>query len=114
MKLYGFVQRLSCPGKLILILVAVAAIASCSTTYQPRLNLPPANVDQSVDAVVELHPLVVSEDLRSGHATYGVLAKDYENPPPSKMSNAVTAEILHGFTANRVFRRISMYDQIPT
>jgi hypothetical protein len=113
MKLYGSMRRASCPGTLILILVAVAAIAGCSTTYQPRLSLPPANVDQSIDAAVELHPLVVSEDVRHGHSPYGVVADDYKNPPPSEMSDAVTAEILHEFTANRVFRRISTYDPNP-
>lgn len=113
MKLYGFTERVSFSGQLIFILLAVVAIAGCSTTYQPHLSLPPASVDQSIDATVELHSLVISEDLRSGHSTYGVLAKDYENPPPSEMSNAITAEILHEFTANRVFRRISMYDPNP-
>jgi hypothetical protein len=113
MKPYGFMKRVPPSGKLILMLVAVAAMAGCSTTYKPQLALPPASVDQSIDAGVELHPLVASEDIRSGHSTYGVLAEDYENPPPSKMSNAVTAEILHQFTANRVFRRISMYDPNP-
>jgi hypothetical protein len=75
--------------------------------------LPPASVDQSIDATVELHPLVISEDIRTGHSKYGVLAEDYKNPPPSEMSEAVTAEILNEFTVNRVFRRISTYDPNP-
>ena len=113
MKQYGLMKPVSSPGMLILMLAAVAAIAGCSATYKPQLSLSPASVDQSIDAIVELHPLVVSEDVRSGHSTYGVVAEDYENPPPSKMSKAVTAEILNEFTANRVFRRISMYDPNP-
>ena len=91
-------------------LAAFAAISGCSTTYKPQLILPPASVHESIDAAVEFHPLVVSEDLRTGHSKYGVVAEDYKNPPPSKMSEAITAEILHEFTANRVFRRIRTYD----
>lgn len=100
-------------GILIYTLFAIAAIAGCSTKYKPQLSLPPADVKQSIDAVVELHPLVVSEDPNSGHSTYGVVAEDYENPPPSKMSKAITAEIHNEFMANGVFRRISMYDPHP-
>ena len=110
MKQYG----MSASGWLVLMLAAIAAIAGgCSTTYTPQLSLPPASVDQSIDAAVELHPLVVSEHIRTGHSKYGVVAEDYKNPPPSKMSEAVTAEILNEFTASRVFRRISTYDPNP-
>ena len=98
---------------LILLFATIAAIAGCSTTYTPQLSLPPTSMDQSIDAAVELHPLVISEDVRTGHAKYGVVAEDYKNPPPSKMSEAVTAEILNEFTASRVFRRISTYDENP-
>ena len=108
MKQYGSTEAVSPPGMLILMLAA--AIAGCSTTYTPQLSLPPPSMDQSIDAAAELHPLVISEDVRTGHSKYGVVAEDYTNPPPSKMSEAVTAEILNEFTASRVFRRISTYD----
>lgn len=113
MKQYGSTKVVSPPGMLILMLTAVAAIAGCSTAYTPQLRLPPASLDQSIDAAVELHPLVLSEDVRTGHSKYGVVAEDYTNPPPSKMSEAVTAEILNEFTTSRVFRRISTYDPNP-
>lgn len=113
MKQHGSMKAISAPGMLILMLPAIAAIAGCSTTYTPQLSVPPASMDQSIDAAVELHPFVISEDVRTGHSKYGVVAEDYKNPPPSKMTEAVTAEILNEFTASRVFRRISMYDPNP-
>ena len=77
MKQYG----MSASGRLILTLAAIAAIAGgCSTTYTPQLSLPPASVDQSIDAAVELHPLVASEHIRTGHSKYGVVAEDYKTP----------------------------------
>ena len=97
---------------LIIILLAVPAWG-CSTKYQPQLAMPPPTFDRSIDANVELHPLQAAENLRSGHSTYGVLAEDYVNKPPSKMSNAITAEILKEFSSNGVFRRISLYDPDP-
>lgn len=85
----------------------------CSTKYEPHLTLPPSTFNRSIDATVELHPLQAAENLRSGHSPYGVLADDYVNKPPSKMSKAITAEILNEFSSNGVFRRISLYDPHP-
>ena len=94
-------------------LVMAAVIVGCSTKYNPQLVLPPAPVLQVVDASVELHPLLATDELRSGHATYGVLAEDYINKPPSKLTKAITSEVLDEFTTGAVFRRINTYDPHP-
>ena len=98
---------------LAVMLIVVPTVGGCSTKYQPQLVMPPPTFERSIDANVELHPLQAAENLRSGHSTYGVLAEDYVNKPPSKMSNAITAEILKEFSSNGVFRRISLYDPDP-
>ena len=41
-------------------------LSGCSTTYEPHLILPPAELNRSIDATVEVHPFVASEDLLSG------------------------------------------------
>jgi hypothetical protein len=100
-------------GPLIITVLAILALTGCSTKYEPQLTLPPQSFDQSIDAAVELHPLLASEAIRTGHANFGVVAEDYVNKPPSKMSKAITAEILNEFSANGVFRQISLYDPHP-
>ncbi|MGH7257505.1 MAG: hypothetical protein ACREIM_03945 [Nitrospiraceae bacterium] len=94
-------------------LVIAAVIAGCSTKYQPQLVLPPAPVLQLIDASVELHPLLATDELRSGHATYGVLADDYVNKPPSKLTKAITSEILDELSTSGVFRQVTTYDPHP-
>ncbi len=94
-------------------LVIAAVIAGCSTKYEPQLVLAPAPVLQVIDASVELHPLLAIDELRSGHATYGVLADAYVNKPPSKLTKVITSEILNELSASRVFRQITAYDPHP-
>ena len=94
-------------------LVALTIMSGCSTKYEPQLVLPPSSFNRAIDAVVELHPLQPTEGLRSGHSTYGVLAEDYVNRPPTKMSQAITAEILNELSSSGLFRRITLYDPQP-
>lgn len=94
-------------------LFALSMVQGCSTKYEPQLTLLPSTFDRAIDASVELHPLQAGEELRSGHSTYGVLAEDYVNKPPSKMSQAITAEILNELSSSGVFRRVSLYDPQP-
>lgn len=75
--------------------------------------LPPSAFDRAIDAVVELHPLQPSESLRSGRSAYGVVAEDYVNRPPTKMSHAITNEILSELSSSGLFRRITFYDPNP-
>ena len=91
----------------------IMLLAGCSTTYEPRLTLPPAEFNRSVDATVEVHPLLASDDLLSGHSTYGVLADDYVNKTPSKLTQALTEQIVAELSAHRVFRKVSTYDAAP-
>jgi hypothetical protein len=94
-------------------LVGVAIASGCSTKYEPQLMLPPATLNRAIDAVVELHPLQPAEALRSGHSTYGVVAEDYVNRPPTKMSQAITTQILNELSSSGLFRRITLYDPQP-
>lgn len=94
-------------------LVIAAIVSGCSTKYDPQLTLPPSSFNRAIDAVVELHPLQPAESLRSGHSTYGVLAEDYVNRPPTKMSQAITAEVLNELSSSGLFRRITLYDPQP-
>lgn len=91
----------------------MALVMGCATKYEPQLTLPPPAVDQTIDAAVELHPLLAGERLRSGNATFGVLAEDYVNRSPSRLSQAITAEVLHELAAAGVFRKVSLYDPRP-
>jgi hypothetical protein len=88
-------------------------LAGCSTKYEPQLQLPPATFNRAIDAVVELHPLQAAEGLRTGTTTYGVVAEDYVNRPPSKMSQAITSEILSELSSSGLFRRLTLYDPNP-
>ena len=108
MKPVALVQIALAPG-----LLAIAIISGCSTKYEPHLTLPPSTFNRAIEAIVELHPLQAAEGLRSGHSTYGVLAEDYVNRPPSKMSQVITAEILSELSSSGLFRRISLYDPHP-
>lgn len=94
-------------------LLAITIVSGCSTKYEPQLLLPPSTFNRTIDATVELHPLQAAEGLRSGHSTYGVVADDYVNRPPSKMSQAITAEVLNELSSSGVFRRISLFDPDP-
>jgi hypothetical protein len=91
----------------------VALVVGCATTYEPHLVLPSATFDRSIDAAVELHPLVASDELLMGQHTYGVLAEDFQNPPPSKLTQALTTEILSELSAHNVFRSVSVYEPEP-
>ena len=88
-------------------------LSGCSTTYEPRLALPPAEVNRSIDATVEVHPFIASEELLSGHSTYGVLADDYVNKTPSQLTQALTEQVVAELSAHRVFRKVSTYDEAP-
>jgi hypothetical protein len=88
-------------------------ISGCSTTYEPHLIIPPAEFNRSIDATVEVHPFVASEDLVSGHSTYGVLADDYLNKPPSQLTQALTQQIVAELSAHRIFRKVTTYDEAP-
>jgi hypothetical protein len=43
-------------------------------------------VTRSIDANVEVHPFVASDELVSGHSPYGVLTEDNVNKPPSEIA----------------------------
>ncbi len=94
-------------------LAIAAVIAGCSTTYEPQLVLPTAAILQVIDTSVELHPLLATDELRSGHATYGVLAEDYVNKPPSKLTGAITSAVFDELSTSGVFRQINVYDPHP-
>lgn len=108
MRPFALVQSALRPG-----LLAITIVSGCSTKYEPQLLLPPSTFNRTIDATVELHPLQAAEGLRSGHSTYGVVADDYVNRPPSKMSQAITAEVLNELSSSGVFRRISLFDPDP-
>lgn len=93
--------------------MALVVCSGCSTKYEPQLVLSPSPFQRLIDAKVELHPLLASDELRSGHSPYGVVAEDYVNKAPSKMSTIITAKILDEFAASGVFRKISMYEADP-
>jgi len=91
-------------------LLCVILLGGCSTTYEPHLTLPPTEVTRSIDANVEVHPFVASDELVSGHSPYGVVADDYNNKPPSELTQALTKEVIAELAARRVFRKVSTYD----
>jgi hypothetical protein len=95
-------------GFLIIIL-----LGGCSTTYEPHLTLPPSEFDRSIDANVEVHPFIASDNLLSGHSSYGVLADDYVNKAPSQLTQALTDQVVAELSAHHVFRRVSTYDAAP-
>ena len=88
-------------------------LSGCSTTYVPRLALPPAELNRSIDATVEVHPFSAADDLLSGHSTYGVRAEDYVNKPPSKMTQALTQQVAAELSAHRIFRKVTTFDTAP-
>ena len=94
-------------------LFLIVVLGGCSTTYEPHLILPPTEFNRSIDAIVEVHPFVASDDLLSGHTSYGVLADDYVNPTPSKLTQALTEQVIAELSAHRVFRKVTTYDQNP-
>ena len=97
-------------SKLIHGFLFIILVGGCSTTYEPHLTLPPTELTRSIDAKVEVHPLIASEELVSGHAPYGVLAEDYINKPPSELSQALTKEVIAELSSRQVFREVSTYD----
>ncbi len=99
--------------KVLKLLCLMVVLGGCSTTYEPHLILPPTEFNRSIDAIVEVHPLTASDDLLSGHTSYGVLADDYVNPPPSKLTQALTEQVIAELSAHRVFRQVTTYDQNP-
>ncbi len=91
----------------------LAVLGGCSTTYEPHLILPHAEFNRSIDATVEVHPFIASDDLLSGHASYGVLADDYVNKAPSKLTQALTEQVVAELSAHSVFRKVTTYDPDP-
>lgn len=91
----------------------VAFLGGCSTTYEPHLVLPPAEFNRSIDATVEVHPFIASDDLLSGHSSYGVIADDYVNKAPSQLTQALTEQVVAELSAHRVFRKVTTYDGAP-
>ena len=83
------------------------------TKYEPQLVLLPSPFDHAIDAGVEVHPLLATDQLRSGHLPYGVVAEGYVNRPLSKLTKVITSEILNELSSNGVFRRISSFDPDP-
>ena len=94
-------------------LACVAVIAGCMTKYEPHLVLLPSPFDHAIDAGVEVHPLLATDQLRSGHLPYGVVVEGYVNRSLSKLTKVITSEILNEFSSNGVFRRISSFDPDP-
>ena len=92
-------------------LFLIVVLGGCSTTYEPHLILPPTEFNRSIDAVVEVHPFVASDDLLSGHTSYGVVADDYVNQTPSKLTQVLTEQVIAELSAHRVFRKVTTYDQ---
>ena len=90
--------------------ICLALLGGCSTTYEPHLALPPTELTRSIDANVEVHPFVASDELVSGHSPYGVRADDYSNKAPSELTQALTKEVIAELSAHRVFRKVSTYD----
>lgn len=90
--------------------LCITLLGGCSTTYEPHLTLPPIELSRSIDANVEVHPFVASDELVSGHSPYGVRAEDYTNQPPSELTQALTKEVIAELSARRVFRKVSTYD----
>ncbi len=97
--------------KLLQGLLCLALWAGCSTTYEPHLVLPPTELTRSVDANVEVHPFIASDELVSGHSPYGVRADDYVNKAPSQLTQSLTEQVVAELSAHRVFRKVSTYDE---
>ncbi len=93
--------------------VLIALLGGCSTTYEPHLILPPSEFNRSIDATVEVHPFIASDDLLSGHSRYGVLADDYVNKAPSQLTQALTEQAVAELSAHRVFNKVTTYDVAP-
>ncbi|MGZ8422936.1 MAG: hypothetical protein ACXW34_08665 [Nitrospira sp.] len=93
--------------------VFIALLGGCSTTYEPHLILPPSEFNRSIDATVEVHPFIASDDLLSGHSGYGVLADDYVNKAPSQLTQAITEQVVAELSAHRVFSKVTTYDVAP-
>ncbi len=91
----------------------IALLGGCSTTYEPYLILPPSEFNRSIDATVEVHPFIASDDLLSGHSRYGVLADDYVNKAPSQLTQALTEQVVAELSAHRVFSKVTTYDVAP-
>jgi hypothetical protein len=100
-------------GNTVTAVMVALCLAGCSTTYEPKLDLTPPEVRRSIDATVELHPLVAAEDLKSGHSTYGVIADDYKNRPPSALTKRITDQVLRELSTQGVFRHIDSYVPNP-
>ncbi len=94
-------------------ILLIALLVGCSTTYEPRLSLPPSDDMRSIDATVEVHPFIASDDLLSGHSRYGVLAEDYVNKSPSQLTQALTDQVVAELSAHRVFRKVTTYEVAP-
>ncbi len=90
--------------------ILIALAGGCSTTYEPRLVLPPSSFHRSIDAAVEVHPFTATDELVSGHTPFGVVAEDYKNRPPSKLTQALTEQVVAELSAHHVFRKVSTYD----
>ncbi len=89
-------------NKLIQGLLLIILLGGCSTTYEPHLVLPSTELTRSIDANVEVHPFVASDDLVSGHSPYGMRAEDYNNKPPSELTQALTKEVIAELSASCV------------
>ncbi|MEP7153512.1 MAG: hypothetical protein ABI856_17565, partial [Nitrospira sp.] len=96
--------------QLLQMVLCMALLGGCSTTYEPHLVLPASDLTRSIDADVEVHPFVASDQLVSGHSPYGVRAEDFSNKPPSELTQALTREVIAELSARRVFRKVSTYD----
>ena len=99
--------------KLLQIIVCMVCLGGCSTTYEPHLVLPATELTRSIDANVEVHPFVASDELVSGHSPYGVRAEDYNNKTPAELTQALTKEVIAELSAHRVFRKVNTYDRAP-
>ncbi len=93
--------------------LCLVLLGGCSTTYEPHLVLPATEVTRAIDANVEVHPFVASDELLSGHTPYGVLAEDYVNKSPSELTQSLTKEVVAELSARRVFRKVNTYDMAP-
>jgi hypothetical protein len=100
-------------NKLSVGLLCIVLWAGCSTTYEPHLVLPPTELTRSIDAAVEVHPFIASDDLVSGHSPYGVRADDYVNEAPSQLTQSLTQQVVAELSAHRVFRKVSTYAAAP-
>lgn len=90
--------------------LCLVLLGGCSTTYEPHLVHPATELTRSIDATVEVQPFVASEELVSGHSPYGLRAEDYDNHPPTELTQAITREVIDELSARRVFRKVSTHD----